>query len=196
MTTNRNIEGLKKKVTDLTKANKDLNAENKALKIENKKAKNLEKNYEELVQERDEGFRDRDQLVSDLRAMIDKMKEKRGAKFTRKCEQKDDVKKAIAKVVKLNLFRTVKFAQPGATSLEDSELRRATEKVFDGVNTICKLDEGPNKMSRDQFVEIYDSHVQKELSEYRQYIQTRCAKAAFGKFIGDLVAHSVHFDTE
>ena len=194
--TSRNIDALKKKVNELSKTNRDLNGEIKALKTENKKVKTLEKNYEEVVQDRDEGFRDRDQLISDLQAQIEKMKEKRGAKFTRKCEQKDDGKKAIAKVVKLNLFRTVKFAQPGATSLEDSELRRATEKVFDGVNTICKLDQGPNKMSRDHFVEIYDSHVQKELSEYRQYIQTRCTKAAFGKFISELVAHSVHFYTE
>ena len=194
--TSRNVKSLEKKAGELKKANDALNAEIKNLKSENKKAKNLEKTNADLVKERDEGFGDRDRLISDLRAQIEKMKEKRGAKFTRKFEQKDDIKKAIGKVVKLNLFRTVKFAQPGATSLEESELRTATEKVFDGVNSICKLDRGPDKMSRDRFVEIYDSHVQKELSEYRQYIQTRTTKAAFGKFIGELVAHSGHFYTE
>ena len=102
----------------------------------------------------------------------------RKAKKNRKAEQKQDVKTAVRDFVKGNLFRTIKFAASG------DELTSATKKVWAGIKGKNRLEKGPNKLTEEEFVEIYDSFVSAILSEQRQYVQTRTSQCVKGKCHG------------
>lgn len=117
----------------------------------------------------------KDGLIAKLEEKIRELKSKRkGKKANRSDEQKDDVKIAVKAYIKIVLFRTVKFAQPG------KELQTATIQVWDGIKGDMKLEEGPHPITKDDFVDIYDSYVLTVLSEKRQYIQTRTMEASHG----------------
>jgi len=138
--------------------------------------KSLKEQVEVLIRTKTED----DEQIKALMAEIKKLKgNKKGS--TRKFEQKDDVKKAIDKFVRAVLFRNVKFAQVGNTSLEESELNTATKMVWRGIKDERMLDQGPNKLTEDDFVEIYDTQVLASLSEARQYIQTRTFAVCYGE---------------
>ena len=148
------ITTLKKEVSDKDKKIQDLN----------KEVTTLTENGEE-----------REARIQEL---LESIRGKKGKK-NRKAEQKQDVKTAVRDFVKGNLFRTIKFAAPG------DELTSATKKVWAGIKGKNRLDKkGPNKLTEEEFVEIYDSFVSTILSEQRQYVQTRTSQCVKGKCHG------------
>ena len=125
---------------------------------------------------------------TEIGGLTAKLAKKRKSKAgSRRDEQSDDVREAVKAFIKGVLFRTVKFAQPGA------ELQAATTNVWNGIKGKLKLDEGPNPLSQADFVEIYDSYVLTVLSDCRQYAQTRGEVAAKGTIWCNLVFCSVYF---
>lgn len=109
--------------------------------------------------------------------LLQSIRNKKGKK-SRKEEQKQDVKSSIKDYVKFVLFRTTKFAGPG------DELTLATKKVWAGIKDKKRLDKGPNKLTENDFVEIYDSVVSGALSDQRQCVQTRTSACTKGKRYG------------
>ena len=160
----------------LQECQKELTQERKEKAALEHTIKDLETANEELADE-----------VADLaeyKAKYEKLitKKKRASKKTavvglRKDEQREDVKLNIGTYVKEVTFRTVKFAQPGESIIE------VTKSIWRGIRARFGLDKGPNALTEDDFVEIYDSHVMHELSARRQYCQTRCLNAAKGTMI-------------
>ena len=102
-------------------------------------------------------------------------KKRKSDKTSRKDEQKEDVNKAINDYVKDVLFRSHKFAPPGA------KLKACCEHVWKGIKDKLKLDKGPAPLQQSDFEEIYESTVLAALSYRRQYVQSRCELAAKGK---------------
>ena len=143
------------------------------LKTEKRRSEGLEVKMKDLVVEKENGFKDREEQIASLHREIENLKSKRSSKFGRKIDQKKDVNKTVDKYVKAVLFRNTKFAQPGENSLDDSELRTATEKVWHGIKARQRLDRGPEKLTMEDFIEIYESQVLKSLSDCRQYVQSR-----------------------
>lgn len=151
------------------------------VKNEKRRSEDLEVQIRDLTVEKDEGFEDRDKRIAALHEEIRKLKSKRSSKFGRKADQKTDVNKTVDKYIKQVLFRNTKFAQPGSHIMDDSELKVATKKVWEGIKGRQRLDKGPDALSEDDFIEIYGSQVLKTLSDCRQYIQSRCAVCIKGK---------------
>lgn len=120
---------------------------------------------------------DKDRVIGELKQKLSKAQgnKKKGKKNERKDEQKDDVNTAIFEFMKAVLFRTVKFARPGA------ELKAACKTVWFGIKDNLALDEGPKALDLEEFTDIYDSKVLEYLSGRRQYVQTRGEVAAKGK---------------
>ena len=102
-------------------------------------------------------------------------KKRKSDKTSRKDEQKEDVNKAINDCVKDVLFRSHKFAPPGA------KLKACCEHVWKGIKDKLKLDKGPAPLQQSDFEEIYESTVLAALSYRRQCVQSRCELAAKGK---------------
>lgn len=155
--------------TQAEKQNKNVAAENRKLTTENAK----------LVEENDHLTEELEELREQLKEQAsESSKKKRGrgkkAVICRKDEQKDDVKKAVTEHIKDVLFRTHKFALPG------DALKGATKLVWVAIKDGLKLDKGPNAITEEDFIEIYESLVLSVLSDRRQYAQTRCKKAADG----------------
>lgn len=103
-----------------------------------------------------------------------KSKSKKGKGDSREDEANEDVKSGIQAFVKDILFRTVKFAVPGDT------LNAAAVQVWNAIKDNMKLDVGPNAITLEDFTEIYGATILRELSQRRQYCQTRCKLAADG----------------
>ena len=150
------------------------------LKEEKEKNERLEGELDQLEKQKEEGFDVRDKQIMELMEQIRNFSGKKGSK-SRKLEQRKDVVETINEFTKLVLFRTTKFAQPGANYLDDSELKVATTKVWHGIKDLQKLDVGPNKLTLGDFLKIYGPIVQKALSACRQCVQSRTAVCIKGK---------------
>ena len=118
------------------------------LKTKNDRIKELENDNSKLA----------DALAEATKALKD------GGKFS-KIEQKDDIKKQIAKWIKEVGFRTTKFAK-------DGELDKFTDKVYDKINEDLGLN-SDDDFSKEEFRRIYKSEVQNQLGTRRQYVQTQ-----------------------
>ena len=118
------------------------------------------------------------ELVEELQEQVNSLKKtkNKGKAKGRRDEQKHDVQKAIDDFVKQVAFRTIKFARPG------NELKAACNLIWDGIKNNMRLDKGPTPLDREDFKDIYESKVLSSLSERRQYMQSRCAESAKGKF--------------
>jgi len=112
--------------------------------------------------------------LADLQSLIKAIRAKNGGKST-KDERSSDITKEIGTFVKDNLFRTIKFAQPG------QEMSTATQRVWNGIKGRLKLEEPPKSLNFDEFYRIYHPVVQTELSLARQYVQSRSQDAAHCK---------------
>ena len=112
--------------------------------------------------------------VAELQSQIKAIRAKNGGKST-KDERSSDITKEIGTFVKDNLFRTIKFAQPG------QEMSTATQRVWNGIKGRLKLEEPPKSLNFDEFYRIYHPVVQTELSLARQYVQSRSQDAAHCK---------------
>jgi hypothetical protein len=85
-----------------------------------------------------------------------------------------DVQAAIKEHVKLVLFRTIKFAQPGP------QLDAVVAMVWEAIKDTKQLEKGTKPMTLEQFGLVYGGVILTELSGRRQYHQTRCRNAAYG----------------
>lgn len=149
------IKSIKDDRTNLKQENASLTAENKKLTHANTK---LSDEIEGLANQKGR-------------------KGKKGSSHV-KHEQKKDVVDKIKDYVKDVLFRTVKFALPGV------HLEAATKTVWEAIKDNLQLDKGPKPLTLEVFTEVYESVVLSELSNRRQYVQTRCKIAATGtKFV-------------
>jgi hypothetical protein len=146
--------------------NQEITAQNKDLK---KQLGKMTEDHDKLCQEYKE-LKESANLVSTKKTRGQGTK----GRNMHKAEQREDIKKKINEYVKAVLFRTHKFVLPG------KQLQKATRMVWDGIKGSMELDKGPNALTADQFVKIYDSAILESLSTRRQYHQGRCWKAAKG----------------
>ena len=102
------------------------------LKEEKEKNERLEGELEQLEKQKEERFDVWDKQIMELMEQIRNFSAKKGSK-SRKLEQRKDVVETIKDFTKFVLYRTTKFAQPGANYLDDSELKVATTKVWHGI---------------------------------------------------------------
>jgi hypothetical protein len=156
--------------------NQEVTAENKTLRKEYAK---MSEDHDKLANEYDKLAEEYKELEESLK-VVSKKKRGQGTKGRNihKAEQKEDIKKKINEYVKAVLFRTHKFVLPGP------DLEKATMMVWDGIKDSMELDKGPNRLTADLFVKIYDSAILESLSTRRQYHQGRCWIAARGtKFV-------------
>ena len=135
------------------------------------------RDYDRIVQKLSTKVKERDDMIKELKEKIELLESIRGKKGKkgRKEEQRKDICTSINDYVKFVVFRTTKFAAPG------EELTLATQKVWEGIKDKKRLEKGQHKLTKDDFIEIYDSAVSAALSDQRQYVQTRTSNCTRGK---------------
>ena len=158
----------------LTRENRDLKSDNKKLanELKGKEAelKGKEAELKAMSEERARLKRNFDSLMS-------KFQNKRKKAKTTKYEQADDIVGFIRAHVKDELFRNVKF------TTSKKQLAKVTKKVWDAIKGKHKLDQAPINLSWEEFNRIYAATVASEVSDRRQYCQTRGQAAAQGELI-------------
>ena len=166
------LQNLKDEKTTLEKEKKrlagDLRAAHGELKEKEVELKSKEAELALAGQARDRYKRDYDSLLL-------KMQSKRKKGKTTKYEQSDDIVKFIGAYVKDYLFRNVKFTPT------TKQLQAITKKVWDGIKGKHKLEQAPINLKWDEFHRIYAPVVASEISDRRQYTQTRGQAAAKGE---------------
>ena len=167
-------DGLRDAKNTLTRENRDLKSDNKKLanELKGKEAelKGKEAELKAMSEERARLKRNFDSLMS-------KFQNKRKKAKTTKYEQADDIVGFIRAHVKDELFRNVKF------TTSKKQLAKITKKVWDAIKGKHKLDQAPINLSWEEFNRIYAATVASEVSDRRQYCQTRGQAAAQGELI-------------
>jgi hypothetical protein len=150
--------------------------------------KKLKMAHKDLEKEKTDWEKERAGLVSEIQQLKRELRasggstnpKKRKAKAAkmdpnaRKDERKKDVASKISEFMKHVTYRTVKFSSVG------DHLKGVTASIYDGIKDELKLDEGDEPIDEDEFVDIYSGFVLTELSNRRQYSQTRVQGASKG----------------
>ena len=173
-TTATTIEVSKEEHDGLRDAKTALTKENRGLKSDIKKLANELKGNEAQLKAVSE---ERDRLKRNFDGLMAKMQNKRKKSKTTKYERADDIVGFIGACVKDELFRNVKF------TTNSKQLQKVAKKVWDAIKGKHKLEEAPINLTWEEFNRIYAATVASEVSDRRQYCQTRGQAAAQGELI-------------
>jgi hypothetical protein len=108
---------------------------------------------------------------NELRARLnDALAALRDAGRSSKNERSKDVTEQTKRQIKMFSFRNHKFAR-------DDELNGLCEQLYTDLDDRLDFDQ----LKKEDYVRIYSGVVSQELSNRRQYVQTRCQEACAGK---------------
>ena len=129
------------------------------------------------MQEKSELQQALEKLVKEHKALQDKLRSDRG-KGNRhyKALQKEDIVKRVHVAIRETVYRKFKFAPAG------KQLDRVMNMIWEIIREPMGLDKDPVNLNFEDFSQIYSSTASTDLSQCRQYTQSRCQQAALCEF--------------
>lgn len=169
------FEDSAKRNAQLLLDNGELTTLNVTLKAQKKHADDQVKKLTSVLNLRDGTIVTTENTIKDLQHQLEEASNEISTGKASKSEKSEDVNDAIAKEVKENTFRNVKFAR-------DKDLLDETDKMYDKIHSTLwpEGDESEGHLNKKEFRRIYQSEVSAALSERRQYRQNRMNGGAQG----------------